>query len=634
MRKIYMLFIVLLPFLSFSQQQLLIKGIHPNFYVTHIVSQNETYASIAKLYNISSSQIASYNDLTLHNGKIFARTLQIPLTAQNFMQRASTLRSEVPVPVDYRLNPNETLTHVLARFKLSVQMLKLMNNLSDQQLNSANQFTVGFLLVKPDVASFFGTRNKQSEISKAPGVKPANETGKTDAALNIKKETNGIRTAKSRTDEKLTENNPPANIIDSTAVRPNISTADNMSQRTATPNLNRLKVFVDCSNTWCDRTFIRTEINIVDFLLDRVASDVHLLITSQRNGNGGTQYQMIFYGQNKFRNVRDTIRVNIDPNATDSERRDEMVQYIKRGLTPFILKTDYAKDININMKKSQDGDAAASNANTKDKWNYWVFRAGANGNVNLQEVYKSNRFNGNFSANRTTDKLKTGFSVNAGQTIERYFDDSTGEKIETIKNSNYNFEHFLVKSLSARWSAAYQASTSNSTFSNNKSRMNFGLGIEYAIFPYKEVNNKFFTINTTINVRKNKYYDTTIYFKTEETLLQHEVSANLSLKQKWGTINSQAEYSTYLHNTKLNSISLFLNFDVRITGGLSVFSYMSGARVNNQIHLIKGRATALQVLTRQRELASKFRFNSGFGISYRFGSKLNNFVNPRFDDAD
>jgi hypothetical protein len=135
-------------------------------------------------------------------------------------------------------------------------------------------------------------------------------------------------------------------------------------------------------------------------------------------------------------------------------------------------------------------------------------------------------------------------------------------------------------------------------------------------------------------VRKNKYYDTTIYFKTEETLLQHEVSANLSLKQKWGTINSQAEYSTYLHNTKLNSISLFLNFDVRITGGLSVFSYMSGARVNNQIHLIKGRATALQVLTRQRELASKFRFNSGFGISYRFGSKLNNFVNPRFDDAD
>ena len=60
----------------------------------------------------------------------------------------------------------------------------------------------------------------------------------------------------------------------------------------------RLKVFIDCSNTWCDMDFIRTEINIVDFLADRLASDVHVLITSQNTGSGNNQYQMIFYGQN------------------------------------------------------------------------------------------------------------------------------------------------------------------------------------------------------------------------------------------------------------------------------------------------------------------------------------------------
>jgi len=74
------------------------------------------------------------------------------------------------------------------------------------------------------------------------------------------------------------------------------------------PGSQRLKVYVDCSNTWCDNTFIRTEINIVDFLLDRIAADVHILITSQQNGSGGSQFQMLFYGQNRFKNISYTLK--------------------------------------------------------------------------------------------------------------------------------------------------------------------------------------------------------------------------------------------------------------------------------------------------------------------------------------
>src|SRR5258706_5263369 len=72
-------------------------------------------------------------------------------------------------------------------------------------------------------------------------------------------------------------------------------------------NNGRLKVFIDCSNTWCDRTFIQTEINIVDFYLDNQASDVHVLITQQQTGGGGSQYQPIFLGQNQFKNQTDTL---------------------------------------------------------------------------------------------------------------------------------------------------------------------------------------------------------------------------------------------------------------------------------------------------------------------------------------
>jgi hypothetical protein len=85
------------------------------------------------------------------------------------------------------------------------------------------------------------------------------------------------------------------------------------------PTNQRLKVFIDCSNTGCDMTFIRTEINIVDFLLDQLVADVHVLITEQETGGGGSQYQFIFFGQNQYKQMVDTIRFTTDPNATDFE---------------------------------------------------------------------------------------------------------------------------------------------------------------------------------------------------------------------------------------------------------------------------------------------------------------------------
>src|SRR6188768_1498766 len=90
--------------------------------------------------------------------------------------------------------------------------------------------------------------------------------------------------------------------------------------------VHRLKVFIDCSNTWCDDTFIKTEINIVDFLLDYQAADLHVLITEQSTGSGGSQYQLIFFGQMQFKNQSDTLRFITSPNATDFEERDIFIK--------------------------------------------------------------------------------------------------------------------------------------------------------------------------------------------------------------------------------------------------------------------------------------------------------------------
>lgn len=399
----------------------------------------------------------------------------------------------------------------------------------------------------------------------------------------------------------------------------------------------RLKVYIDCQSG-CDMTFIRSEINLVDFLLDRQAADVHVLITDQNTGGGGDEYQLIFFGQNQFRNLTDTIHFINDANATDFEERDLLVKYLKLGLTPYIARTKMAKEIQIQMKTDkQDGDSTKSTAAaTKDPWNYWVFRVGANGNINADAVYKDQRFNGNLSANRTTEELKVNFSFNASKNKSIFeYEDPAGitQKI-TVKNHNYYFSHFLIKSINDHWSYGYETSYYQSSFENFKGQTFARAAVEYDIFPYKEVNNRFFTISYSLTARINHYYDTTLYNKIRETLFGHRVDANISFNQKWGSSSIGINYHNYFKDWKLFHLGVNAFTNVRITGGLSFNIYFYGALTRDQLNLPKGGATEQEILTRRRQIASGYTYYTSLGLSYRFGSKLNNFVNPRFEGGN
>lgn len=190
-----------------------------------------------------------------------------------------------------------------------------------------------------------------------------------------------------------------------------------LSAQNEIKNKARLKVFIDCSNTFCDMSYIRTEINIVDFMLDRLVADVHVLITELTTGGGGSKYQIILFGQNQFRNKSDTLQFTTSPIATEFEERDQLLTYIKLGLIPYIAKTEAAKDVVLNFKKAGSAEIKrdTSNSVTKDPWNYWVFRIGIDGNLSADEVYKSSRLSSNFSVNRITDKLKIGFDAYVGK---------------------------------------------------------------------------------------------------------------------------------------------------------------------------------------------------------------------------
>lgn len=409
-------------------------------------------------------------------------------------------------------------------------------------------------------------------------------------------------------------------------------TQSSVGQNTSTPN--RLKVFLDCSNTWCDPDFIKTEINIVDYFLDNRESDVHILITEQPTGGGGSQYQLIFFGQNRFKNQPDTLRCITGPNATQFEKRDILIKYLKLGMAPFIAKTNSANLVTINMKQDATTSLKKDSAVTKDPWNYWVFRISAYGNINADAVYKNFRYNTRFSVSRITDKLKVDFSLNGNKDKTKYeYETTNGVEKFTVDNNNYSFNHSLVKSLNGHWSYGYEANLTSSTFSNYRRQLTFRTGIEYDIFPYKDVNNRLLTISYTADIRHNKYYDSTLYEKTKETLTGHGAEIRFTMNQKWGNIFMGAMYHNYFNDWKYFNVGIEMFVDVRISGGLSFNIGAFGGLTRDQLYLPKGIASEQEVLTRRRQLESGYNYYTSFGLSYRFGSKLSNFVNPRFGNS-
>jgi hypothetical protein len=282
--------------------------------------------------------------------------------------------------------------------------------------------------------------------------------------------------------------------------------------------------------------------------------------------------------------------------------------------------------------KTTDAGTAPLATEKRDKWNFWVFRIGANGEMNGEKVYKTTRFSSDLAVNRTTEKLKIEFLVYGSKRNSKYeyanADDTT--RFE-VKNSDYGFFHNTVRSFDSHWSYGYQTSLSNNTFSNFHRKFYFNPAIEYNIFPYQDVNNRFFVLRYGLDVTAYRYYDSTIYNHLRQTLYGHRFSAAITLNQKWGTFNSGLYYRNFFYNWNIRSMGANVNVNVRITGGLSFEVHMSGSIIHDQIYLPKGNVSEQEVLTRRRQLASNFNYRTSFGLNYRFGSILNNFINPRFE---
>jgi hypothetical protein len=378
-------------------------------------------------------------------------------------------------------------------------------------------------------------------------------------------------------------------------------------------------VYLDC---WrCDKDYIRTEITYVNYVRVRQDSDIHILITNQRNGAGGNEYTMEFIGRRQFEGMNTTVTYNTMPTDTSDIARRKMVENLKKGLFPFLMQTPLAEYLSVVFRQRLKPTAV------DDPWNFWVFYVSANGRLNGEKSRQYNSIRGNFSANRVTPEWKIRLGVNGN------FDESNFEyNEETIesKSERQSASGMVVKSLTGHWSVGGWTGWTHNTYSNQDSVFYIAPAVEFNIFPYQESTRRQLRIMYRIGLSYNKYIEETIYEKTQETLLSQSLSVVFEVKEPWGNASASLEGSNYFHDFSKNKVELGAHVNFRMVRGLSLTASGGYSRIHNQLGLRKGDASIDEVLLRRKELATDYDYSLSLGVSYTFGSVYSNVVNPRF----
>jgi hypothetical protein len=387
---------------------------------------------------------------------------------------------------------------------------------------------------------------------------------------------------------------------------------------TSADQQSALRVFLDGGIA---QDYVKEQIPFVNYVRDRKQAQVHLLTTSRGTGGLGTEYTILFTGLQEFAGINDTLTcITRDIDTTD-QKRAEVVRVMKIGLLRYVSRTPQAKGIRV----SYTGQAAPTEL--KDKWNYWVF--GINGSAGLsgEESSENVSYAASISADRVTEDWKLAFGAATDYSETSY--DIDGE--EVLKTSRYSdFEAMVVKSLGNHFSAGLFGYASRSLYYNIDRSYEAGPALEYDVFPYSESTRRDFRFKYEIGYAFNRYNEETIYFKTEEDLYHQALSVSIDVQENWGTIYFSLAGSNYLHDFDLNRFTVGSSLYFRILEGWSVRLVGSYSAIHDQVTLPSRGATEEDILLRRRQLATQYNYSMSVGLSYRFGSKYANIVNPRF----
>jgi hypothetical protein len=389
----------------------------------------------------------------------------------------------------------------------------------------------------------------------------------------------------------------------------------------------RLRVYLDCD---CFQSYLRDQIDWVDFVRQPQDADVHLLSDTRGTGGGGREVTMRFVGVGALDGVDHDLRVVTMTGETENVRRQAVLRTASIGLLYYLAHRGLPSDLDFTVRSVVRAGAAAV-VPASDPWNLWVFSIRGGASLDEDENNRELNWDLNASGDRVTDNWK--FSFGASLDLER----ETFNRLEdpdeepfTVTQRERDLNWFAAKSLGPHWSVGIDGNMRSSTFGNTRFSGSTAPAVEFSVFPYQEYATRQLLFQYEIGVEHARYNEVTIFGKLRETLWRHELSASFDQRQPWGSIDAGLEWSQYLHDRSKYRLEGDGELSIRIFRGLSVSLDASASRIRDQLSLPRRDATPEEILLRLRELQSGYEFRFSAGFTYSFGSIFNNVVNPRF----
>jgi hypothetical protein len=393
------------------------------------------------------------------------------------------------------------------------------------------------------------------------------------------------------------------------------------SQQPSSPA--RLQVFLDCSNCFAD--YLREETGFVDFVRDRTQAGIHVIITSTGTGSGGLEYVLAFIGQGALKGQDTTLKAITGTGDPEDVRRQHILTTLHIGLLSYLARGGVPQElaVDVQLRKSPSGPAGRA-----DPWNSWVFSLRGAASFSGEESNRERQVSAEVSADRITPNWKTTFGVEIDQETEE-FDLEDDEPVK-VNRRERDFSWLIVKSLGEHWSAGGRGSIESSTFDNIELRVEGAPAVEFNVFPYSAYQRRQLRAQYALGIRRQSYYEQTLFGKTEETLPAHEFSVTYDQRERWGSVEGNIEWFQYLNDLSKSRLEANGELSWRILRGLSISADASASRIRDQISLRRRGATPEEILLRLRELESGYDYDFSLSLTYTFGSIFSSIVNPRF----
>lgn len=383
-------------------------------------------------------------------------------------------------------------------------------------------------------------------------------------------------------------------------------------------------VYLDCSS--CDVTYIRSNITFVNYVRDQDDASIYLLINDERTAGGGREFNLVFSEIGLLSGRSDTLRYVSSGTDTSDERRIGLIRYIKIGLIPFVSNTVAIQSMDVFYE--QPALSSDQDAEIDDPWNNWVYDINLRSNMSGQAREFNFGVYSGVSAERTTETWK--IRGRAMGEIRRRNVELTDRTLNVNRDWG-NYWGMVAYSVSDHLSFGAFSGASFNRSNNIALQTYIAPAVEYNFFPYSEFQQRRFLIQYQISPQYRRYYNTTIFLKDSEMIMEQEVSGRLRYDQRWGRIDIRVSGSHYFHDTAINRITFNPSFDIRVMRGLSVSISGSYRVINDQLSLeFRGDPNDPISIIEGVQRPTSYDYSFSFGLSYTFGSIFNNVVNPRF----